>query len=120
MWNYQDPWLVSFEEVQALSWKLAEEQPDLFEKLIAEGKGEDFANFCYTSGTTGQPKGTMLSHMNFLSAVTISASAEPRYDSDNLVSFTPLAWIAEHTLCVTPHRSEERRVGKECRSRWSP
>src|ERR1051326_9357844 len=24
------------------------------------------------------------------------------------------------TLCMFPHRSEERRVGKECRSRWSP
>ena len=28
--------------------------------------------------------------------------------------------LHEHKLASEPHRSEERRVGKECRSRWSP
>jgi len=103
MWYYDDPWLLSFENVQAMGNKLHQEQPDLFEKLISEGKGQDLANLCYTSGTTGLPKGAMLTHDNFISASRYFEDTDPRYDTDNLVSFAPLAWIAEHTLSVTPH-----------------
>src|SRR5205807_7238825 len=34
-------------------------------------------------------------------------------------SFSNRCW-SECDTCKHPHRSEERRVGKECRSRWSP
>ena len=103
MWNYDDPWLISYEEVLELGANLHEQQPRLFEKLVAKGTGEDLANLCYTSGTTGLPKGAMLTHNIFLSAVESFHLLEPRLDTDNILSFTPLAWIAEHTLAVTPH-----------------
>lgn len=103
MWYYDDPWLISYEEVLELGQNLHVEQPDLYEKLIAGGSGQDLANLCYTSGTTGVPKGVMLTHENFLSAVESFHLLEPRLDTDNVLSFTPLAWIAEHTLAVTPH-----------------
>jgi long-chain acyl-CoA synthetase len=103
MWYYDDPWLISYEEVLELGAKLHEEQPQLYEELVAQGNGEDLANLCYTSGTTGLPKGAMLTHNVFLSAVESFHLLEPRLDTDNVISFTPLAWIAEHTLAVTPH-----------------
>jgi long-chain acyl-CoA synthetase len=103
MWYYDDPWLLSFDEVQKLGRKLLEEQPELFEQMVSEGEGEDLANLCYTSGTTGLPKGAMLTHNNFIHASRYFEDTDPRYDTDNLISFAPLAWIAEHTLSVTPH-----------------
>ncbi len=103
MWNYNDPWLISYDQVQELGRKLDEEQPELFHNLVAEGKGDDLCLLCYTSGTTGLPKGAMLSHLNFLTGIEATAKVEPRFDTDNQISFAPLAWIAEHTLSVTPH-----------------
>ncbi len=103
MWHYDDPWLMSYEEVLELGQKLHDQQPQLFDQLISGGTGDDLANLCYTSGTTGVPKGVMLTHENFLSAVESFHLLEPRLDTDNVLSFTPLAWIAEHTLAVTPH-----------------
>ncbi|MBM3145155.1 MAG: long-chain fatty acid--CoA ligase [Chloroflexi bacterium] len=103
MWNYDDPWLISYDEVSRLGVQLHEQQPHLFDELVAKGAGDDLANLCYTSGTTGLPKGAMLTHDIFLSAVETFHLLEPRQDTDNVLSFTPLAWIAEHTLAVTPH-----------------
>ena len=103
MWGYDDPWLMPFEEVQALGQQYNIEQPELFTKLVAEGKGDDLANFSYTSGTTGLPKGVMLTHFNFLAAGTAYKEGLQFQDTDDLVSFLPLAWIAEHSLVVTPH-----------------
>ena len=103
MWSYDGDWLMSYQDVQALGRAAHVDDPELFERMVAEGKAEDLANFCYTSGTTGMPKGVMLTHENMIAARDSYINIEPRYDDDNVLSFAPLAWIAEHTLAVTPH-----------------
>ncbi|KAG0303281.1 hypothetical protein BGZ98_006818 [Dissophora globulifera] len=54
---------------------------------------EDVASFCYTSGTTGQPKGAMLTHRNFIVAVATNSEAMIISPDDTLISFLPLAHI---------------------------
>lgn len=103
MWSYEDDWLISYQEVQKMGRELHSQQPNLFNDLVSNGTGEDLANFCYTSGTTGLPKGAMLTHNNLISAHDSYTQTDPRYDYDNVLSFAPLAWIAEHSLAVTPH-----------------
>lgn len=103
LWNYEEEWLLSFEEVQRLGRELAESEPDRFETEVALGQSDDLATLCYTSGTTGVPKGVMLSHENLLYSSDVYTEVDPRYDTDNHVSFLPMGWIAEPVLGIAPH-----------------
>lgn len=103
LWNYNDPWLMSWEQVEALGREYAAARPEAFEALIAQGQGEDIAIFSYTSGTTSLPKGAMIRHRNLLYGNKHVINLAPAYPTDNYLSFSPLAWITEQSLGVTSH-----------------
>ncbi len=103
LWNYDDDWLLSFEEVLALGQALRQKEPDRFEMEVATGQNDDVAMLCYTSGTTGLPKGVMLSHGNLIGVASGYLALDTRYDTDNHMSFTPMGWIAEPALGIAPH-----------------
>ncbi|KQJ89589.1 long chain acyl-CoA synthetase 6, peroxisomal [Brachypodium distachyon] len=58
-------------------------------------KPEDVATICYTSGTTGTPKGAVLSHANLIANVAGSSLVIKFYPSDVYISYLPLAHIYE-------------------------
>lgn len=103
LWNYESDWLISYDEVLKLGQRLSREEPDRFDLEVALGNGEDTALLCYTSGTTGLPKGVVLSHNNLIKAAELSNQVDPRYDTDNHVSFMPMGWIAEPAFGIVPH-----------------
>ncbi|XVF06090.1 hypothetical protein REPUB_Repub06bG0018300 [Reevesia pubescens] len=66
-------------------------------------KPEDVATICYTSGTTGTPKGVVLTHGNLIANVAGFCRAMKFYPSDIYISYLPLAHIYERTnqiICV--------------------
>ncbi|MEW6718361.1 MAG: AMP-binding protein [Chloroflexota bacterium] len=103
LWNYDEPWMISFEALQELGRELEIQQPELFETHLQQGSGDDIAIFCYTSGTTGVQKGTMISHANLISGAELYRGIDPRTEYDEYVSFLPPAWITENTLGLATH-----------------
>jgi long-chain acyl-CoA synthetase len=63
---------------------------------IGKGQGADVSVMLYTSGTTGRPKGVMLTHAN----IVISARNGNRFDGfgpdDTLLAYLPMAWVGDH------------------------
>ena len=103
LWNYDDPWLAAYDDVQAQGRQLGEQQPDLYDRTVDAGKGDDLAIFCYTSGTTGEPKGAMITHANLIAGCELTTKVDPRMEGDEYLSFLPPAWITENVLGLTMH-----------------
>lgn len=103
LWNYQQDWLTSYQEIQKLGQKFDQDNPEFFENLVHQGQAEDLAIFCYTSGTTALPKGAMISHNNLIAGCDQTLVVDPRKDTDEYLSFLPPAWITENVLGLTFH-----------------
>jgi long-chain acyl-CoA synthetase len=63
---------------------------------VAKGQGADVSVMLYTSGTTGRPKGVMLTHEN----IVVSAQNGNKFDNftpdDTLLAYLPMAWVGDH------------------------
>ena len=101
MRNYEQDYLISLKEVQALGRELDEKQPKLFEELVSRGHGDEVALLFYTSGTTSLPKGALLSHHNMLTMGRHLMAVDPCRDTDDYVSYLPFAWIGEQMMSIS-------------------
>ena len=101
MRGYRQPFLLDFKEVENFGRELEQRDPGLFAKSVAGAKYEDLALICYTSGTTGFPKGAMLSFRNLLSMAANLMEVDGKFEKDEFVSFLPLAWIGEQMMCLS-------------------
>ena len=105
MWRYHHAKLVRFSELEALGREFLAREPDRFLQEVAQGRGDDVAIFCLTSGTTSLPKLAMLSHRNLLAQGENFLAVEPHMSSqDEFVSFLPFAWIGEQMISYTLHQ----------------
>jgi len=100
MRKYDDPRLMSFEELLQRGAAQHEANPEAYKQLIDSGDGEDTAILCPTSGTTGKPKLAMLQAGAMLKHCVHYLQADPRQPGDNYVSVLPLPWIMEQVYAV--------------------
>ncbi len=90
-----DDWFVNIRELYKLGDEEHEKNPELFESLVDQGKPDDVCHLCLTSGTTGLPKGTMLTHKNYINMGVQLTEVDHLEPTDEYVSFLPFAWIGE-------------------------
>ncbi|MBN1692299.1 MAG: AMP-binding protein [Dehalococcoidales bacterium] len=101
--NYEDPALISFNEVLELGKEYEKKHPNLFEENVDSGKGDEVAFIYYTSGTTGLPKGAILTHRALITTARGFADRYPLDEKDNLISNFPAAWVGDSFFATIPH-----------------
>ncbi|NOD33896.1 MULTISPECIES: long-chain fatty acid--CoA ligase [unclassified Ruegeria] len=98
--DLKHPRCMMIDDLYALGREAETADHGRFEAEIALAKPQDTALLVYTSGTTGQPKGAMLSHENILAAIESGARALPVLASDEQLCFLPLCHILERDVSV--------------------
>jgi long-chain acyl-CoA synthetase len=103
MLHYRHDWLKSFADVEALGREFAKTHAGYFDSAIEAGKSGDLAFICYTSGTTGTPKGVMLTHANAIETAKIAADVEKYRADDEYLAYLPMAWVGDafYTLILS-------------------
>jgi len=91
------PKVMTFAALMDKGRELHSREPALFEKLSKDVTQEDLATIVYTSGTTGLPKGAMISHGNIFWVIQSLDAIRPHFatDKDCTVPFLPLSHVFE-------------------------
>ena len=98
--DFSDDKVIFLDDLYALGRALLKEEPGRFDEEIAKSKPEESAILVYTSGTTGPPKGAIITHGNIIASVTGTALTLPVGPDDEQVCFLPLCHILERLLTV--------------------
>ncbi|MCP4688366.1 MAG: AMP-binding protein, partial [Desulfobacterales bacterium] len=91
------PDVITFAELLEKGEKIHQSDPGLFRKLSDAVAPEDLATIVYTSGTTGVPKGAMITHKNIMAVLRSLDAIKPRFasDKDHATPFLPLSHVFE-------------------------
>jgi long-chain acyl-CoA synthetase len=98
--DFRDEQVMAFDKLLALGRQHQTDHPRLWEKLVSGSRAEDLALLVYTSGTTGPPKGAMLSHRNVIFQISNADAFIPMTMGGEQLAFLPLCHIAERTFTV--------------------
>ena len=98
--GFQDDQVMTFEALLEFGGRYDREHPGAFDRMVEVPKPDDLAILVYTSGTTGPPKGAMLSHRNILFQLAYADFITELREGDQQLSFLPLCHIAERTFTV--------------------
>jgi len=97
---YRQPGLVSWRQLIESGAQRLVAEPGLRESLIAIATPDDAAVFVHSSGTTGQPKGVILSHRNVLAGVAGAYRAKAFGFGEEVLAYLPMAWVGDFAFTM--------------------
>ena len=96
MRNYSKEYIHYYKDIQGNGEIFQNDNPDFFLSEIEKSHGSDIAIFLYTSGTTGDPKGVVLTFDNLI----ISSRNGIKFDSltseEEVLAYLPMAWVGDN------------------------
>jgi long-chain acyl-CoA synthetase len=96
--HYTNPELANYDALREAGRTRASAEPGLFTAEIEKGDAAETAIMLYTSGTTGHPKGVVLSHANLISASQAYQELEGLRDDEEVLAYLPMAWIGQNVF----------------------
>ena len=100
LWGFSHTSIIFFDKFMEQGRNYLETHPETVSKRMEAINPQDTAMMIYTSGTTGPPKGAMITHHNILSLTESFMAANPVYQSDEMLSYLPLAHIYENLISM--------------------
>jgi long-chain acyl-CoA synthetase len=95
MRHYNQPFIKSFTHIQEMGVEFEKDHPEFFENEIKKGNIDEICFINYTSGTTGNPKGVVLSHASVVINAKLLSSVEDHRPTDQVMAYLPMAWIGD-------------------------
>jgi long-chain acyl-CoA synthetase len=97
---FRDPMVLEWEQFLSLGADHGRSHPRAVEARASQIRPDDMAVLVYTSGTTGPPKGVVLTHRNIIMATGVIHEGNPMFPEDELLSYLPLSHVAERQFSI--------------------
>lgn len=99
--HYSDPLLMSWKALLQLGDDYAATSPNAYADAVARVQPDDTAAMFYTSGTTGKPKGVVLTHAALIDRAKVIQELENLTDREEVLAYLPPAWIGQNMFSYT-------------------
>lgn len=99
--NYHDDMLISFDGLTEKGQAYGAQHPDAYMRSVEAVQSSDTAAMFYTSGTTGKPKGVVLTHAALIDRAKVIERMEGLTDKEDVLAYLPPAWIGQNMFSYT-------------------
>jgi len=99
--HYTDELLMSWEGLQEKGREYDSASPDFYLNTVQSLSADDTAAMFYTSGTTGKPKGVVLTHHALIDRARVIQKLENLTDKEEVLAYLPPAWIGQNMFSYT-------------------
>jgi long-chain acyl-CoA synthetase len=99
--HYADPMLMSFDSLLQTGLEHAGRDAGFFDRAVQAVRPDQTAAMFYTSGTTGKPKGVVLTHASLIDRARAVQDMEKLTDHEDVLAYLPPAWIGQNMFSYT-------------------
>ena len=93
---YEQEFLHDYTDLRQSGIEFDRDNPGFYDQQVAAGRGDEISIMLYTSGTTGNPKGVVLSNDNVIITARNGIVREGLSSSEEVLAYLPMAWVGDN------------------------